>query len=172
MVYINSSTLVIDNSLRHCLELFDVTTAEMTTYAGVCGTSGSQLTGHRIDDIRLTSVISVAFDGSHMIYSSSSGQYKIIGINMTSDMVHEVCGTGGMHGKSLLFDQSSQSLFVLVNHAIGKADISTGQFTVLSGSGSTGDSVGDLRTTEYSFPFNMMQVNASTLLVSDRNNDR
>ena len=172
MEYINSSTLIISNSPRHCLEAFDVTTVKMKTYAGVCGTSGSRLTGHRIDNVRLSSALGVVFDGSHMIYSSSNGQRKIFGINVTSDIVHEVCGTDGMAVKSFVFGESPRTLLVVLNHAVGTVDISTGEFTVLSGSLTSGDSIGDLRTTEYYYPSDILRVNESTLLVSDARNNR
>ena len=177
MAYINSSTLIINDSDRHCLEAFDITTIAMKTYAGVCETEGDQLTGHRIEDVRLTYPTSVAFDGSHTLYSSSNGKKssesrKIIGIDVTSDVVHEVCDTDGMFSRSLVFVPSAKSLLVVLNHAVGKVDISSGEFTVLSGSTTKGKSIGDLRTTGYTNPFSVLQVDASTLLVSDRNNDR
>ena len=174
MVYINSSTLIVNDNSQHCIETFDVTAIEMRDYAGVCGTRGYQLTGHRIDNVRLSYAMGAAFDGSQIIYSSSSGGDRkvIIGINMMSDMVHEVCDTDGMLTTSLMFDQSSQALFVSLAHAIGIVNISTEEFTILSGSATSGASTGHLKTTEYSSPFRVLQVNASTLLVADRYNDR
>ena len=172
MVYINSSTFVINSWYKHCIEAFEVTTIDLNTYTGVCGMQGSQLTGYRINDVRLLWPMGAAFDGSQMIYSSSSGHEKIIDIDMTSDMVYEVCGTSGMFATSLVFNHSSQSLFVALNHAVGRVEISTSEFTVLSGSATRGDSIGDLRTTDYSNPFGLLQVNASKLLISDRNNNR
>ena len=172
MVYINLSTLVVSHSSLHCIEAFDVTTFEMTAYAGVCDTDGSQLTGHRIDDVRLSYPSGAAFDGSHMIYSSSSGHEKIIGIDTMSDMVYEVCGTSGMFATSLVFHHSSQSLFVSLVNAIGRVNISAEEFSVFSGSATSGASIGDLNTTEYNSPFRVLNIDASTLLVADRYNDR
>lgn len=172
MVYINSSTLVINSYYEHCIESFDVTTIEMKTYAGACGTEDSQLTGHRINDVRLSSPTGVVFDGSQMIYCLSSRDNTIIGIDTKSDMVHPVCYTSGVFGRSLAFDHSTQSLFIALRNAIGKVEVSSGVLEVISGSTTSGDSVGDLRTTKYNSIFNLLWVNSSTLMVSDQRNDR
>mgnify|MGYP001794614706 FL=1 len=172
MVYINSSTLIVSDNSQHCIEAFDVGMIQMTTYAGVCGTPGSQLTGHRINDVRLSYATGMAFDGSPMVYSSSRGPAKIISIDTVSDMGHEICGTDGMFARSLVFDEDIQSLYVSLNRAVAKVDVATSKFTVLSGSTTNGDSIGDHRTTEYSYPFGLLQVNASKLVISDRNNNR
>ena len=172
MVYINSSTFVINSWYKHCIEAFEVTTIDLNTYTGVCGMQGSQLTGYRINDVRLLWPMGAAFDGSQMIYSSSSGHEKIIDIDMTSDMVYEVCGTSGMFATSLVFHHSSQSLFVSLVNAIGRVNISAEEFSVFSGSATSGASIGDLNTTEYNSPFRVLNIDASTLLVADRYNDR
>lgn len=174
MVYTNSSTLVINDYVQHCLETFDVITIQMKTYVGVCDTEGNTLTGHRISDVRLSRPVGLTFDGNETVYTSYNEQYqnRIIGINTTSDMVHELCGMSRVLVRSLEVDQNAQFLFVVLDHYIARADIAVGQLTFLSAFPGSGNSIGDLGTTKFTFPFTLLQVDTSTLLVSDRSNNR
>lgn len=150
--------------------MLDLSVMSLTEYAGRCNSSGNVLTGYRLS-VRLNEPAAVTFDSDHTIYASISGAAKIVGIDKNTDTMYEICSTDDMFGKSMVYSTSTDSLFIILNHALAKVDISTGNFQILSGTG-LGSSIGGLNTTNFAFPNTLLSLNTSSWLISDRNNNR
>ena len=172
MTYLDDDTLLFTVTDRDCVESVDLSAlSQPITYAGQCGSKGSNYEGHRIHDARITRPRGILSPGENLIYFTTSAHSSVGIINSHTDQV-TILSTGLPRARMLTYDPHHNALLVGVNHGIMRVNISDGNATWLSGSPQEGSGLNDSNNAQFIYPVDTVVVSDTAIIVSDRDNNR
>eukprot|EP01031_Cornospumella_fuschlensis_P027560 gene27560-33286_t len=140
----STNTMLIPDTLNHCIRRIDMSTLSVSSMAGGCGNSGDVSTGSVGTDFRFSNPTGCAFDTSGNIYIADAGNCKIKRLNsgfssMTSYGSGD-CGSGDVSdrvGQPNTLFVSNGFLYFPVYTYIKRMQLSSGIISIYAGSSTT-----------------------------------
>jgi hypothetical protein len=182
LAYTGTGTLLVADSANSTIRRVEVSTAQVTTLAGMASASGS--TDGTGAAARFSFPPELAHDGAGTLFVADAGNNTIRQVEVSTGQVITLAGMAGARGSTdgtgaaarfdfpygLAYDGAG-ALFVAdsINHTIRRVEVSTGQVTTLAGmAGTSGSTDGTGVTARFDEPGGLAYDGAGILFVADR----
>lgn len=160
---------------ENCVDWLNVDTYDLRVFAGSCNSNETNLSGHRLTDLRMRRPYGVAHDNVSTLYISlHTAAFTIISIE--NDTVKDVIPTPFWISR-VYFDAPTNSLYLTVHHGLATIQLDSKKVTLLAGSEVAGGEnstamVQALSEVSFKKPVGVVKLGVQRWLVADVQNDR
>ena len=164
--------ILISNGGDQWVEEYNLDTGEISPFAAACnGTAGTSHTGHRINDVSLSTPMGVLYDGEQKVYLSIHLTRTILSIDTTTDQ-SSVIITTSKPPRLLGYGLNSDIVHVTLNNSFAAIKDGLIEYIIGTPEGSPGKRTGDISTTRMLNPRAFVEVDNGVWVVADSSNDR
>ena len=155
----------------HCVILLNLETAATEVYAGKCYVEGTTYYGHR-NYIRISAPIGVAASDTHAMVSLK-GPKAILSVDKQSGR-SGLLATTPLPSRFLLFDSNENVLYTTMQHGLGRLNlaVASSDIELIAGRAREGNTAGQLATTMFHRPGDLIMLDAQTILIADCQNNQ
>ena len=121
MIFLNTTTALIPNYRRHCIEIWDRVANTLLPYCGKCGQGGKVFSGNCEEEVMLRSPYGIAYDEKETVFTSLERDNVILAINVSNLMAMEFTSTS-RRPRRLHFYPNLGDLVIALDHGLGVID--------------------------------------------------